>query len=115
MNVTDERTKTVLEGFATADVPDILSTDVLSQDEARGGIGTLRGSFSPKTMMEGAVLESQGSTQLFTHWFGPLPYGRIAITQQPQFGFGQSWPMLVYLPISAFYGPDAALVVAWSG
>ena len=102
MNVTDERTKTVLEGFATADVPDILSTDVLSQDEARGGIGTLRGSFSPKTMMEGAVLESQGSTQLFTHWFGPLPYGRIAITQQPQFGFGQSWPMLVYLPISAF-------------
>jgi aminopeptidase N len=31
-----------------------------------------------------------------------LPYGRIALTQQPEFSFGQSWPTLVYLPVSAF-------------
>ncbi len=36
-------------------------------------------------------------------WFGPAPYGRIAITQQTAFNFGQSWPTLVYLPISAFF------------
>jgi len=65
-------------------------------------MSSIQGSMSPKRMMEGAVVTSQGSTQLFTQWFGPLPYGRMAITQQPQFGFGQSWPTLVYLPVSAF-------------
>ena len=40
--------------------------------------------------------------RLFQHWFGDAPYGRIAITQQPEFNFGQSWPTLVYLPMSAF-------------
>jgi aminopeptidase N len=39
---------------------------------------------------------------VFTQYFGALPFGRIAITQQPQFSFGQSWPTLVYLPVSAF-------------
>ena len=57
---------------------------------------------SPKRMMQNAMREAQVSTQLFTHWFGALPYSRIAITQQPEFGFGQSWPTLVYLPVSAF-------------
>src|SRR5262249_27568341 len=39
---------------------------------------------------------------VFEQFFGKIPYGRIAITQQPQFNFGQSWPSLVYLPVSAF-------------
>jgi aminopeptidase N len=48
------------------------------------------------------MVDAQNSMRLFTHWFGEAPYGRIAITQQPQFNFGQSWPTLVYLPISAY-------------
>ena len=100
MQVKDERTETVLEGFATAEVPDVLRS--LRSAAGEGTLGEVVASFTPKRMMEGALVEGQGSTQLFTQWFGPLPFGRIAITQQPQFGFGQSWPMLVYLPISAF-------------
>ena len=38
----------------------------------------------------------------FSRLVRSAPYGRIAITQQPEFNFGQSWPTLVYLPISAF-------------
>ncbi len=109
MVVKDERTGTVLEGFATSRAPDMLQQNKLMdgiplpQGMSRGGgMSSIRGSMSPKRMMEGAVVTSQGSTQLFTHWFGPLPYGRMAITQQPQFGFGQSWPTLIYLPVSAF-------------
>ena len=103
MTVNDQRTETVLEGFATSSLPDILRQDALSAAQSTGDdMGSIRSTVSPQRMMEGAVLQSQGSAQLFTHWFGPLPFGRMAITQQPQFGFGQSWPTLIYLPISAF-------------
>ena len=58
---------------------------------------------TPTRLTENAIVEAQNSMRVFTHWFGEAPYGRIAITQQPQFNFGQSWPTLVYLPISAFF------------
>lgn len=109
MTLEDGPTGTILEGFATSRAPDILRGGMfmegipLPQGASRaGGMSSIQGNMSPKRMMEGAVVTSQGSTQLFTHWFGPLPYGRMAITQQPQFGFGQSWPTLIYLPVSAF-------------
>src|SRR5437660_12357771 len=35
-------------------------------------------------------------------YFGKAPYDNIYITEQPNFSFGQSWPNLVYLPISAY-------------
>jgi len=53
-------------------------------------------------MAESALLSTQNAIRVFSQWFGETPYGRIAITQQPQFNFGQSWPTLVYLPVSAF-------------
>ena len=110
ITVKDRRTETVLEGFATSRVPDVLRQFELSDAQPAGTIRNRtsgpgrapRGRLSPKRMMQGVVKQSQGSTQLFTHWFGPLPYGRMAITQQAQLGFGQSWPMLIYLPVSAF-------------
>jgi aminopeptidase N len=53
-------------------------------------------------MLEHALSEAQASIGLFSSLFGPLPYGRIAMTQQPFPSFGQAWPMLVYMPLSAF-------------
>ena len=52
--------------------------------------------------MEGTMVEAQNALRLFGVWFGKPPYARIAITQQPEFNFGQSWPSLVYLPMSAY-------------
>jgi len=40
--------------------------------------------------------------QLCTIFFGRAPYDNVNITEQPNFSFGQSWPGLVYLPISAY-------------
>jgi aminopeptidase N len=40
--------------------------------------------------------------QLCTFYFGRAPYENVEITEQPNFSFGQSWPNLVYLPISAY-------------
>jgi len=85
----DDETHYEIEAYATTEVPDYL----------RGrGFGMM----SPSVMADNAAVDAENSIRLYTKYFGELPYGRIAITQQPQFNFGQSWPTLVYLPISAF-------------
>jgi hypothetical protein len=87
---TDEPTKYQIEGYATVEVPDYLR-------EARDEIA-----MSPSSLSERAMVDAQNAMRIFTKYFGEAPYGRIAITQQPQFNFGQSWPTLVYLPLSAY-------------
>jgi hypothetical protein len=88
--VTDEASKYQIEGYATSDLP-----DWLKGAESIGGM-------NPTRLTEKAVVEAQNSIRIFNHWFGESPYGRIAITQQPEPLFGQSWPTLVYLPIISF-------------
>jgi len=58
--------------------------------------------WTPSSLMDRAVSEADASVQVFNRFFGPTPFTRLAITQQPAFNFGQSWPSLVYLPVSAF-------------
>ncbi len=87
--IPDSAGKFGFEAYATSEVPDYL----------RGhGFANM----APSTMAENALIDAANSIHLFQQWFGELPYSRIAITQQPQFNFGQSWPTLVYLPVSAF-------------
>jgi hypothetical protein len=90
--IEDADTKYVIEGYATADLPDYM----------RGAAERAGGAMTPAALNQNAMVDAENSIRIFTHWFGEAPYGRIAITQQPQFNFGQSWPTLVYLPISAY-------------
>jgi hypothetical protein len=77
-----------VEVYATPEVPEYL----------RGTDFTM----TPSAMADKSLVDAQNSIRLFQHWFGKPPYGRIAITQQPEPLFGQSWPSLVYLPVTAF-------------
>ncbi len=88
-NVTDSDTKYVIETFASREAPDYLR-------------GAGFENMAPSALAERAMIDAQNSIRLFYQFYGELPYGRIAITQQPDFNFGQSWPSLVYLPVSAF-------------
>jgi peptidase M1-like protein len=58
--------------------------------------------WTPTALMDRAISEADASVQVFNNFFGPTPFSRLAITQQPAFDFGQSWPTLVYLPVIAF-------------
>jgi aminopeptidase N len=89
--VIDSATKYEVEAYATEDVPDYLREAAEHQN------------LTPAVMADRAVVDGQNSIRLFEKMFGPCPYGRIAITQQPQANFGQSWPSLVYLPLFAFF------------
>ena len=88
--VTDKESKYDIEAYSTSGVPDYL----------RGAAEQF--GLTPTAMADRAVADGVNSIRLFEHWFGEAPYGRIAITQQPEFNFGQSWPTLVYLPMFAF-------------
>ncbi len=87
--ITDEPTKYSIEGYAVGELPDYLKN-------------TEMGKTSPSRLNDQIIAQTQTAIRIFDHWFGRAPYGRIAITQQPEFNFGQSWPGLVYLPLSAY-------------
>jgi hypothetical protein len=59
-------------------------------------------SMAPGGMTKYALEQTRAQLQLCSLYFGKSPYDEIYITEQPNFGFGQSWPNLVYLPISAY-------------
>jgi hypothetical protein len=57
---------------------------------------------APNSMTKYALEQTRAQLQLCSFYFGKSPYDEIYITEQPDFAFGQSWPNLVYLPISAY-------------
>ena len=87
-SVFDKTSNYEIEAYATVEPPEYLRQNNFS--------------LTPSAMAESAMVDAQNAIRLFQIWFGDAPYGRIALTQQPAFNFGQSWPTLVYLPISAF-------------
>ena len=54
------------------------------------------------SMLHREVAEGQLAVHLYTDYFGPIPYQRLALTEQPTNYFGQSWPALIYLPHASF-------------
>jgi hypothetical protein len=59
-------------------------------------------SMAPSAMTKYALDQARAQLQVCTMYFGRAPYDNLKITEQPNFNFGQSWPSLVYLPISAY-------------
>ena len=60
------------------------------------------GGMSPGAMTKYALEQARAQMQVCTLFFGRAPFDNLYITEQPNFNFGQSWPNLVYLPISAY-------------
>jgi Peptidase family M1 domain len=72
------------------------------KDLLNSGPDTL-GTMNTTSMLKRATSEADAAISIYTNYFGPLPYDHVAITQQSACNYGQSWPMLVYLPICYFY------------
>jgi Peptidase family M1 domain len=53
------------------------------------------------------VSEGLAAIQIYSDYFGRLPYDHVVLTPQPVCNYGQSWPMLVYLPACAFWDSTA--------
>jgi hypothetical protein len=81
-----------ISGYYLPELPDSLHG---YQNSALSGM-------APTAMTKYALDQARAQMQLCTFYFGKGPYDNVAITEQPNFNFGQSWPNLVYLPISAY-------------
>jgi len=109
--IEDPRTHYNISGYYLSELPDYLER--FSRGEALpGGPPTTGGAdggrmsalaaMSPKKMTDYALDQTRAQMELCTFYFGRGPYDSLAITEQPDFNFGQSWPGLVYLPIMAY-------------
>lgn len=56
----------------------------------------------PEGLADWALADGINTARVGTLYFGPLPLGHVAITQQSQWFFGQSWPSLIFLPYISF-------------
>ncbi|HKR84972.1 MAG TPA: carboxypeptidase regulatory-like domain-containing protein [Terriglobales bacterium] len=86
----DEITGYKISGYYLKELPDNLRM-----------YSTLK-TLAPHAMTKYALEQTRAQLQLCSYYFGKSPYDEIFITEQPDFNFGQSWPNLVYLPISAY-------------
>jgi aminopeptidase N len=83
----------ILETYANPDPPDMFA----------GLQGGTMGTLSTLGLMKKAMGEAQLAVEIYTDYFGEAPYKRLAMTQQTAMNYGQSWPALVYLPITYFF------------
>ena len=65
--------------------------------------GMALGTLSTTGMLKRATSEGDAAVQIYTEFFGGLPYDHISLTQQTPCNYGQSWPTLVYLPTCYFW------------
>jgi hypothetical protein len=93
MDLPDTITHYIISGYYLTDLPDSLTPYKNS---------AFLGSMSPGAMTKYALEQTRAQMQLCTRYFGRAPYDNVDVTEQPNFSFGQSWPNLVYLPISAY-------------
>ena len=72
-------------------------------NEARQEIGGTLGTMSTVDLSKKALSEAELSMEIYSDFFGPIPLKRLEITQQTATDFGQSWPGLVYLPMTYLF------------
>jgi hypothetical protein len=90
VDIPDDKTGYKISGYYLTELPNNL----------RGNRALA--SMAPHSMTKYALEQTRTQLQLCTFYFGKSPYDDIYVTEQPNFSFGQSWPNLVYLPISAY-------------
>jgi Peptidase family M1 domain len=86
---------TSLQHFASGD-------ELAALGRTRGAEVTL-GTMDTTVLNKKALAEGQLAVQIYTDYFGPSSYKRVALTQQTACNFGQSWPQLIWIPIYYFF------------
>jgi hypothetical protein len=104
MSQNDKDSGVTVDVFTNTGEPDIIR-DINRMIEAGGGatrmgLGTVRADTS--SLAQSAFADGVNTARTGKVFFGPLTDDHVAITQQSQWFFGQSWPGLVYLPYIAF-------------
>ena len=93
----EKNTKYQIETYANQEIPDYLKA-IQMLAEGTANIGSL----NTVSMMEKAQSEATVSIDLFSTSSVPCPTAGSRSASSRPLAFGQAWPMLVYMPLSAF-------------
>lgn len=88
-----------VDAYANSQPPDMFNA--ISEGASESG-QTAIGNLGTKGMLPVELSQAEVAARIYTSYFGPLPFSKVAVTQQFACNYGQSWPMLVYLPICGF-------------
>jgi hypothetical protein len=86
----------ILDAYSDVDLPDLYKT--LLQTAAPGNQNTAQA-------LKTELSQGKAAMQLYSDYFGKLPYDHMALAQQSGCNYGHIWPMLVSLPICGFWDP----------
>lgn len=114
----DETSGLLVEVYTNPGTPDVIReiNSYLSASGGEGGMGPTLGTMNTSRLAESALVDGVNSARLFTTYFGPLEARHVAITQQSQWSFGQSWPSLIFMPYLAFMtGTQRTQVLGFGG
>ncbi len=94
---TTERGNVQIISYANVSSPE----DMIHQGmaDASGMLGAL----NTTGMLNLATSEGEAAVKIYTEYFGPLDFDHVSLVQQTACTYGQSWPMMVYLPICYFF------------
>jgi Peptidase family M1 domain len=84
----------VVDAYANTELPD--SMKAMAENGSLGSMTTI-------SALKDETSQGSVAVQVYSDYFGKLPYDHVALTEQSACNFGQSWPMLVYLPICGFW------------
>jgi len=99
--------KLTIDAYANTNSPDMFSmmnaaSKLPKLDGNRSDTGSISDNIHTTAMIPMQLSQGEIAAKLYTNYFGPIPFDHIALTQQFACNYGQSWPMLVYLPICGF-------------
>jgi peptidase M1-like protein len=94
-----------IDAYANSAPPDSFTQHEPLPTRSGGGMmeNSAIGTLSTPSMLPVELSQGEVAARLYTTYFGALPFSRVALTQQFACNYGQSWPMLVYLPICGFF------------
>jgi aminopeptidase N len=93
-----EKVGVQVTAFANREIPDSFKTILYSSRGYQSALGSL----STTPMLKKSLAEAALAVELYTDYFGPMPYKDLQVTQQTACNYGQAWPGLVFLPICYF-------------
>jgi hypothetical protein len=113
---TDKDSGLTFEVYTNPGEPDILRQINAALDSMGGGmnemgdpqtedvyIGPRHVKIDTGSLAKSSLADGINTARTGNFYFGPLSSKRVAITQQSQWYFGQSWPTLIYMPYIAFF------------
>ncbi len=103
MDMQIEKGGYTVESYANTERPDSVGSLQSEIQMAGAENSVVLGTMDTTLMMKKPLAEAQLAVQLYSYYFGDLPFKRVSMTQQTACSYGQSWPSLVYLPICSYF------------